>query len=325
MNKQKKKFSMWNILWILPLALAVIMYLIPAFESADKTPVEGSSSWMKALPDEMPLSQAVIPGTHDSATESCRLAFFSKCQGLSIKEQLEAGYRYLDIRLGDGEGLPLMHGFVNCTVSGWPWAGKLYLESVLKDCYAFLDENPTETILFCVKHEHGDADLAEFIGELASYVGQKQDKWYAGDSIPTVGEARGKIVLLKRFSDPGQKLPGVVFSWKDQKGYEDVTLNSVQTNNPNCTLFVQDRFEYDADEKWTAFTAGMAAGETDGANVSLNFLSTKGHAKYGHPYRFASALNKKLLNTQSSELNGWIIVDFASAKIAKQIYSANFD
>lgn len=44
--KAKKKFSAWNILWMLPLlaviAAAVMMYVIPAFENVDRTPVAGS-------------------------------------------------------------------------------------------------------------------------------------------------------------------------------------------------------------------------------------------------------------------------------------------
>ena len=159
-------------LWILPLALilalAVMMYVIPAFEKVDKTPVRGASDWMKALPDDMPLTEVTLPGTHDSATEYVQLAFFSKCQALDIRGQLEAGYRYLDIRLSDGEGMPLMHGFTNCTVNGWPWAKTLYLESVLENCYAFLEENPTETVLFCVKHEHGDASDSDFADALGN-------------------------------------------------------------------------------------------------------------------------------------------------------------
>ena len=73
------------------------MYLIPAFETVDKTPVEGSADWMSRLSDEKLISEVVLPGTHDSATQYVQLAFFSKCQALSIKEQLEAGFRYLDV------------------------------------------------------------------------------------------------------------------------------------------------------------------------------------------------------------------------------------
>ena len=91
------------------------MYLIPAFETVDHTPAEDSADWMSRLPDELPISQITLPGSHDSATQHVQLAFFSKCQALRIGEQLDAGFRYLDIRLAlDGEVLRFVHGFTKC-------------------------------------------------------------------------------------------------------------------------------------------------------------------------------------------------------------------
>ena len=122
------------------------MLVLPLAEGADTAPVPGSADWMAALPDDTPLSSLVIPGTHDSATQYVQLAYFSKCQALSVGQQLEAGFRYLDIRLGDGDkdGLPLlMHGFTKCKVSAFGSA--LTLDNVLADCYGFLARHPTET------------------------------------------------------------------------------------------------------------------------------------------------------------------------------------
>ena len=131
-----------RLLALVPAALLLVvlgMLVLPLTEGADTTPVPGSADWMAALPDDTPLSALVIPGTHDSATQYVQLAYFSKCQALSVGEQLEAGFRYLDIRLGDGDkgGLPLlMHGFTKCKVSAFGSA--LTLDNVLADCYGFL-------------------------------------------------------------------------------------------------------------------------------------------------------------------------------------------
>lgn len=328
MSKAKKKFSAWNLIWLVPaalvlavvLVLGVMMYLIPACETVSSARVTGSADWMSALPDDMPLSDVVIPGTHDSATKNVQLAYFSKCQALSIGEQLDAGFRYLDIRLGDSEGFPLMHGFTHCTAGGFPWSNSLMLADVLEECYAFLEAHPTETVIFCVKHEHGDEPDAVFAEELKKVLDGKSGLWYAGESLPTVGEARGRLVLLKRFNDGGI-LPGIAFNWIDQGGFDEPEKNAERNENPTLTLFVQDRYEYEADEKWAAFTAGMKAAE-DGA-AGLNFLSTKGNAKYGHPFKYAPGLNKKLMG--ESDLTGWIVVDFGSAELAKHVYERNFN
>ena len=132
-KKSKKAKRLLHLLWIIPLlivlTLGTILYLVPALETVDRTPVEGSADWMKHLPDDMPLSKVVLPGTHDSATKNVQLAYITRCQALSIGEQLEAGFRYLDIRLGaSGEQFRMMHGFTSCTTSGWPWAATLYLD-----------------------------------------------------------------------------------------------------------------------------------------------------------------------------------------------------
>ena len=65
----------------------------------------------------------------------------------------------------------------------------------------------------------------------------------------------------------------------------------------------------------------------DGARedeLVLSFLSTKGSAAYGHPWKYAKALNAKLLALDEGALRGWIVVDFASSRLAAQIYGENF-
>ena len=139
------------------LIAAIALCVIPLTERVDKAPAAGADSWMAAIPDELFLSEITIPGAHDAASLWPQLAFVTKCQALDIAQQLNIGVRYLDIRLGaDGDELILMHGFTKCKVSPLPWADAVTLGDVLEQCCAFLDAHPTETILFAVKHEHGD-------------------------------------------------------------------------------------------------------------------------------------------------------------------------
>jgi 1-phosphatidylinositol phosphodiesterase len=303
------------------LLFALFMLLLPLTESADATPVPGSADWMAKLPDETKLCDVVIPGTHDSATKYVQLAYFSKCQSLSIGEQLEAGFRYLDIRLGDAEkgaDCPrLMHGFTNCKRSAL--GGKLTLDEVLADCCAFLAQHPTETVLFVVKHEHGDSSDAEMAKTLDGIIRARPEFWLVTDAMPTLGEARGRLVLLRRW-EGGSGLP---FVWADQKGSADVSQNSVREEQGRFALWVQDRFEYGAEDKWAAFTAGLDV-PAEAGDVVLSFLSTKGTSAYGHPYQFAEKLNQKLLALDSAKLRGWIVVDYASPGLAAHIYGANF-
>ena len=332
--KKKNSFGrfllgLFGFLLAVVLVIAAAFFFLPLTETVDTTPVEGSADWMSELDGDLPLNQIVLPGSHDSATQYVQLAFFSKCQALSIEEQLEAGCRYLDIRLGvDGHNdtFKLMHGFTNCRTSPFNPVDKLYLDDLLDDCYAFLKKHPTETVVFAVKQEHGKDSVAVFESMLNSYIREDADKWLLTDTIPTLDEARGKLVLMRRYEDEGglEARSGIPLIWEDQKGAKDTRPNVVAEKNDFYTLYVQDRFEYDTEAKWEAFTKGMAMAEKrakDG-DVILSFLSTKGSLSYGHPRQFANELNPRLAELDS--LSGWVVVDFLSPKLAETIYSHNF-
>lgn len=319
------------VLLLLILAAAITLYVIPLTETLSESELRAldSESWMGKLDGSLPLNELVIPGTHDSGSQSVQLAFFFKCQAASIRQQLEAGYRYLDIRLERKEdGFYLVHGFAGCKTGVLPWSDKLKLEQVLEQCYGFLQDHPTETILFAVKLEHGDTEVSVFETGLDEVIRQQRELWLLTDRIPTLDEARGKLVLLRRYEDAADlgAESGVPMLWPDQKGHEDVSRNLEMIDNGSYQLYVQDRFEYSAEDKWAAFTAGLN-GQPDqsGSALFLHFLSTRGSVSLlGHPYHFAKILNAKLAELPASALNGWIVVDFATAPLAEHIYSSNF-
>ena len=328
-----KKSPLRTILRCLAALLALLLcflltlVVIPLTETAERRSVDGSADWMAALDDDTPLNRIVLPGTHDSATQYVQLAFFSKCQALDIAGQLDAGFRYLDIRLGvdaDSGNFKLMHGFTNCK-SGL-LSGSLYLDGLLGQCYTFLDAHPTETIVFAVKQEHGDESVAAFESLLDAILQDNADHWLLTDTIPTLGEARGKLVLMRRYADEAGlgAASGIPLLWDNQNGHDDVSLSVASHDNGSYTLYVQDRYEYGVEDKWQAFTAGIAASGRGENDLAIHFLSTKGTAAYGHPYHYAAKLNPQLLAMDQGTLSGWIVVDFAGARLAQQIYGANF-
>ena len=312
----------------LVLLAAAAFFGVPLLERGDTRAVPGSADWMAELDDALPLNRITLPGTHDSATQYCQLAFFSKCQGLSITRQLEAGARYLDIRLGVDEHngiFKLMHGFTSCKPSAFSMDA-LYLDDMLRECYAFVVQHPTETVLFAVKQEHGEESVETFETMLDAYLREHPDFWLLTDTIPTLGEARGKLVLLRRYPDAaglGERA-GIPLAWESQSGHDDVSMNVTAEEQGGFTLWVQDRYEYAIEDKWAAFLLGMAEsrerrGEGD---IALHFLSTKGTAAYGHPYAFARALNARV--SEQASFDGWVVLDFLSAPLAERIYAVNF-
>ena len=144
-------------------------------------------------------------------------------------------------------------------------------------------------------------------------------------SIPRLGECRGKLVLMRRYEDALSlgSASGIQLLWTDQVGNSDTSLNAARVPQDTYVLSVQERFKYSAADKWSAFKAAFGAG--NGGDLRINFLSTNGTPKYGHPFTYAKILNKNLLSENISGLpKSWIILDFVNAELAEHVYDINF-
>lgn len=60
-------------------------------------------------------------------------------------------------------------------------------------------EERGECVILQVKHEGGDGDDVKFEELFRREVGHTQDLWVTGSQIPTLGEVRGRIQLMRRF------------------------------------------------------------------------------------------------------------------------------
>lgn len=63
-----------GILAVMLLAVAVLV-TIPLIEGVDAAPVAGSANWMAGLPNDVPLGELSIPGTHDAGAQYVSSAF----------------------------------------------------------------------------------------------------------------------------------------------------------------------------------------------------------------------------------------------------------
>lgn len=162
------------------------------------------SRWMAQLDDAAPLSCLSLPGTHNSPT--CHVALPSvRCQAVGVREQLANGVRFLDVRVSanpDNDDLALVHAAFPVSLTG-----SRFLDAhVLADVYAFLDANPTETVLVCLKREGtgkgDDARFARCLRDSPRYLGGAANaaRWFTEPRVPRLGEARGKCVLVRRFA-----------------------------------------------------------------------------------------------------------------------------
>ncbi|MDR1522221.1 MAG: hypothetical protein LBS28_05155, partial [Streptococcaceae bacterium] len=144
-------------------------------------------NWMSGLPDNTPMWKLSYPSTHDTMTylpedgqtwESWKAI----CHRYSLKQQLELGCRFFDIRLANRDGkVRIIHGDVT-------YKGTVEQE-VLAPALQFVKENPSEVVFL--------GGVGE--GSAPSYFNNNPDKKYfignGNTSTKTIGELRGKIVF----------------------------------------------------------------------------------------------------------------------------------
>ncbi|KAK3953346.1 PLC-like phosphodiesterase [Pseudoneurospora amorphoporcata] len=243
------------------------------------------AQWMTPLPDSLPLtSLKAIPGTHDSATwnftqatrdvipsnPSYLPADWFRCQKKSIVESLEAGIRFFDLRyaaLEDGgtkgeEGMRLVFWHKMALLSE-----VATVEDVLFGFYGWLEtRGKGETVLISLQYEHPTRSKASNTPQVQRLLhstlttSAARRFIYPSHSLPpTLGHARGKIVLLKRFELPDLSLdqqlavPGLNFSpsiWpENNKGFElvynqlDLGPGEGEGKKINETAYIEDYFE----------------------------------------------------------------------------------
>lgn len=160
-----------------------------------------NKSWMKRLSDKERIDRISIPGTHDSAS------FYGgdiiETQSASITAQLNAGVRFLDIRLKHISNVfAIHHG---------PFFQKQFFGDVLNQVVCFLQENPTEFVLLRVKKEQRDENSTrDFEDTFADYVNKYSDVIFQSRGhcyFPSVSEARGKIIFLDETTTSGKYPP----------------------------------------------------------------------------------------------------------------------
>ena len=132
------------ILIIIAIILCAYPYAVRLFANGaiDRTAAEPEmSSWMKNIEDEAKVSEIVIPGSHDAGTAG--FSWLAETQNRSIKDQLNAGTRYFDLRVqSTGKGLVFYHSV---------FKGNSYTEA-RSDILDFLALNPSEFVILDFQH-----------------------------------------------------------------------------------------------------------------------------------------------------------------------------
>ncbi len=290
------------------MSLSIFAMVVIGFAMAESD----GSDWMSRISDKVRLSSLTIPGTHNSAALREPLAGTAKCQTLPLAEQLDAGVRFFDLRCCHQEDrFHIYHG---------PISQKLTFESVLKTFRDFLLEHPRESLLISIKPESSPRrNSRSFVETLQAYIEEEPQIWHLGETIPTLGEVRGKLVLLRRFAAT-EELGFPATDW----GHDG--------SHKGDTMFVQDRFEVaQAEIKWNIIRQGLdySLAQPPGDLLHLHFTSGYRSGAFGVPNIsvISRSVNQRLshyLKIAPHQSHGCLVLDFITPDLARAIYQLNF-
>ncbi|MFM2587645.1 phosphatidylinositol-specific phospholipase C [Vibrio sp. TBV020] len=149
---------------------------------------------MSNLNNETRIRNISIPGTHGSGSQHG--GAIVKNQTLSITQQLNAGIRFLDIRLRHIENVFAIHHGA--------FYQKQMFGKVINDVRVFLEKNPDEFIFIRVKEEHNEENnTRSFEDTFNMYVNNNSDIIWIPEirtENPMVRDVRGRIVFLQNFA-----------------------------------------------------------------------------------------------------------------------------
>jgi len=269
-----------------------------------------SSSWMSLVEDNTKLINLSIPGTHDSCAmyDFMGMSSTGSNQDLTLKEQLEAGVRFVDIRpCLVGDELIITHGITKQHIT---------LDEVFEILFDFLEAHPSETITIAFLTEWKDeCDFSHLYEYLKEFIPTKKDYLITGSSLGekklselTMSECRGKIILTSR----------MYFYTKEID--EVCCLDYYESEVPYYTV--------DADENWKYFLYLVEYFKEKSYFHSI-FLSCYYEGQFGIPnVRIMSSYLNKKLSAWLDEYNGteglgYIVCDHITRDLAYKIYSRN--
>lgn len=248
------------------------------------------ASWMKRLPDDIRLSELSIPGTNRSAVSGGGDAWAR--QSLTISQQLNAGIRFLDLRVAHTND-----SYANLVRTGS--GGQASLVRMMREITDFLLRHPSETVLVRVRKDGPDfySDGAR-IPRRTSFEDHfnkfkrifLREEWLAHPSEfnPRLGELRGKLLILPDFSRS---------NFSEGIGYD--------------TLIAQDSSvssNWDLYEKWGKVRSHLQAAARDHGDalyinyLSANYLSHDGTDGTGGSFPYFVASGKSSPQTYAPQL-----------------------
>ena len=260
------------------------------------TTTVSAANWMEGIDSSTPISKLSIPGTH----ESCALygGGKSQCQWFGITDQLRRGVRFLDIRCVHSYGsqgtkeLPVYHGDL------YEWTN---FQEVQEECARFLKAHPNEVILMNIQREEPAGLRSRSADEFCAMFKSLMDSqyWATPDHIPTLGEYKGKIILVRTPWDPAE-----------QEGWPETAPSGplgLKWNGFNINGYSQNQL-FETQNGWDAAPIGDSDAGKEAA-VKATLLDAYGGTKSpGKIYlNFLSRAAGAYVGTAAQDINNWVL------------------
>lgn len=267
------------------------------------------NDWMgRLLADDLPLAFVSMPGTHNSASSSIGsrhpgpVVAAARCQGRDLAGQLATGVRFFDLRLRPC-GV-LCHGVVSCGLT---------IQAALEAFSEFLLAHPGEVLLARIKDERPTDNSALRVDALVRGLAEEtcfplftdpRFPLFTGARWPSVGEARGKIVLIRDWSLGNFGVP-----WGSDH------------------MQIQDEYWQNSGKaKWEVVERHLRAARPDAERLHVHFTSATS-LPTGVPIKIARAVNPRLAahlrSTPIRRFVGVVAMDFPSVQLCELIVQRN--
>lgn len=287
------------------------------------------TNWMSKITGHRTLSELNIPGTHDCGTKNVDNSKKLQCQSLSVQEQMNIGVRYFDIRCSAGSEDTTQYIKHSSAFCKNDHGSLLTIDELIETGKTFLKNHPTETLIFQIKNEGNGSNDSRLCNHIGKYIAN--GSLWAQDRIPCLDEVRGKIVLVRRFTDkqnnyslPRERLGINLSSWDSECS---IKMNCNTFVHVDGKAWVQDRYPVKTDEKLGLLQRAIEEMNDSRKNPSAGWAICLSSCTKPTPFEAAHEINLKLL-ADNSILNrkklGTFVVDFASNALIQKIYKTNF-
>ena len=303
-----------------------------------------ANEWMAGIPDDALLSSVNIPATYDTGTagvveDLVPSVSITSCQNLYYDEQLNMGARSFDIRANatkddaSAADVKIVHGgeLWQCQEKN---GSDLTLQSILNTSLGFLEKHKSETVILTVKPDAGSTIGLEHA--VAEFIDKNNDKVYSGGDIPSMKEARGKIIFLRRFnltknydSSVERAMGFNLTNWDDIK-YKDYKYAYKLYDDGKNHVYIQDAYNTYGSEKWPYILETMK--QTTGQDTShpieynswvFNYTSCSQGAPLGLTQEINPRLFKDEDNCIDNRFLGTVMLNFIDEPMSRLIYETN--